>query len=168
MVCVEWLEDGATVSTSQLERFACSNPAIIKLRTKLTPSLSSVGGITSAPSIDITTFPFTAGVTEEQDAVVRNALSRMKEGVLAELPEELRPPYWLMSTWDSRPIVSHPESPTGKSQLSIVVVGWQSTAQHYEIWKLTDFRSEYIVPVKAHMLPYPEGIGMKHVQFKMI
>ncbi|KAH7230026.1 hypothetical protein B0J15DRAFT_473190 [Fusarium solani] len=139
----EWSDDKATVSTSGLESMACPNPAIVKLRTKFTPSLSSVGGITSAPVVYITTMSFVAGVAAEEDAEI-------------------------MSTWDSRPVVAHPDSRTGESLLSILMVGWQSAEQHYEIWKWSDFRAAYIGPVKAHMLSYPEGIGMKHVPFTLV
>ncbi|KAJ3461086.1 hypothetical protein MRS44_011953 [Fusarium solani] len=75
----EWSDDKATVSTSGLESMACPNPAIVKLRTKFTPSLSSVGGITSAPVVYITTMSFVAGVAAEEDAEVRKALQKMRE-----------------------------------------------------------------------------------------
>ncbi|KAJ4202385.1 hypothetical protein NW759_015371 [Fusarium solani] len=90
---VEWSDDKATVSTSGLESMACPNPAIVKLRTKFTPSLSSVGGITSAPVVDITTMSFVAGVAAEEDAEVRKALEKMREGALTKLPEHLTPSY---------------------------------------------------------------------------
>jgi hypothetical protein len=89
----EWSDDKATVSTSGLESMACPNPAIVKLRTKFTPSLSSVGGITSAPVVDITTMSFVAGVAAEEDAEVRKALEKMREGALTKLPEHLTPSY---------------------------------------------------------------------------
>ncbi|RKL26370.1 hypothetical protein BFJ72_g13766 [Fusarium proliferatum] len=165
---IEWLNEDSTMSTTELKNLACPHPAIVKLRTKLTPTLSSVGGITSAPIVDLTTMPFVAGLSVEDDAGTREALSTMREAVLNKLPENLAPSYWLMSTWDTRPVVSHPVSPTGQSVLSVLVVGWQSTQQHYDIWKLADFRSKYIGPVKAKMLSYPEGIGMKHIAFNLI
>ncbi|KAF9769935.1 hypothetical protein IL306_012574 [Fusarium sp. DS 682] len=165
---IEWSNEDAAISTSNLESLACPNPAIVKLRTKLTPPLSSVGGITSTPVVDVTTMPFVAGTTAEEDASVREALSTMREAVLTKLPKHLAPSYWVMSTWDTRPVVPHLDSPTGQSLLSILVVGWQSTEQHYEVWKWSDFRPKYVGPVKAKMLSYPEGIGMKHVSFKLI
>ncbi|KAG4261442.1 hypothetical protein FPRO03_11459 [Fusarium proliferatum] len=165
---IEWLNEDSSISTTELKNLACPSPAIVKLRTKLTPTLSSVGGIQSAPIVDLTTMPFVAGMSVEDDAGTREVLSTMREAVLNKLPEDMAPSYWLMSTWDTRPVVSHPESPTGQSVLSILVVGWQSTQQHYDIWKLTDFRSKYIGPVKAKMLSYPEGIGMKHIAFNLI
>ncbi|KAF5699248.1 hypothetical protein FMUND_14849 [Fusarium mundagurra] len=165
---LEWSNEDSTISINELENLACPSPAIVKLRTNLTPTLSSVGGINSAPIVDLTTMPFVAGVSVEDDAGTREVLSTMREAVLNKLPEDLAPSYWVMSTWDTRPVVPHPESPTGQSILSVLVVGWQSTQQHYNIWKLQDFRSKYIGPVKAKMLSYPEGIGMKHIAFNLI
>ncbi|CZR43884.1 uncharacterized protein FPRO_13692 [Fusarium proliferatum ET1] len=165
---LEWSNEESTISTTELKTLACPSPAIVKLRTKLTPTLSSVGGIKSAPMVDLTTMPFVAGLSVEDDAGTREVLNTMREAVLNKLPEDLAPSYWLMSTWDTRPVVSHPESPTGRSVLSILVVGWHSTQQHYDIWKLPDFRSTYIGPVKAKMLSYPEGLGMKHIAFNLI
>ncbi|KAF4420533.1 hypothetical protein FACUT_11156 [Fusarium acutatum] len=152
----------------KLMKYACPSPAIVKLRTKLAPTLSSVGGITSAPIVDLTTMPFVAGMSVEDDIGTRKVLTTMREAVLNKLPENLAASYWVMSTWDTRPVVPHPESPTGQTILSVLVVGWQSTQQHYDIWKLQDFRSKYIGPVKAKMLSYPEGIGMKHIAFNLI
>ncbi|KAL9560686.1 hypothetical protein ACKAV7_015177 [Fusarium commune] len=165
---IEWSNEDSTISTNELKNLACPSPVIIKLRTKLTPTLSSVGGINSAPIVDLTTMPFVAGMSVEDDAGTREVLNTMREAVLNKLPEDLAPSYWVMSTWDTRPVVPHPESPTGQSVLSVLVVGWQSTQQHYNIWKLPDFRSTYIGPVKAKMLSYPEGIGMKHIAFNLI
>ncbi|KAF5625176.1 uncharacterized protein FTJAE_10073 [Fusarium tjaetaba] len=132
--------------------------AIVKLRTILTPTLSSVGGINATPIVDLTTMPFVAGLSVDDDAGVREVLSTMREAVLNKLPKELAPSYWVMSTWDTRPVVPHRESPTAQSILSVLVVGWQSTQQHYDVWKFQDFRSKYIGPVKAKMLSYPEGL----------
>ncbi|KAL5590073.1 hypothetical protein FOVSG1_011940 [Fusarium oxysporum f. sp. vasinfectum] len=165
---IEWSNEEATISTSILERWASPSPAIVRLRTKLTPSLSSVGGIMSTPCVDVTTMPFVAGTTEEEDSSVREALSTMREAVLNKLPKDLAASYWVMSTWDTRPIVPHPDSPTGRSLLSVLVVGWQSVQQHYDVWKYSDFRSTYIGPVKAKMLSYPEGLGMTHISLKLI
>ncbi|KAG9502149.1 hypothetical protein J7337_004974 [Fusarium musae] len=168
VLVIEWSNEDSTMSTNELENLACPTPAIVKLRTTLTPTLSSVGGIKSAPVVDITTMPFVAGMSVEDDTGTREVLSTMREAVLNKLPEDLKPSYWVMSTWDTRPVVPHPESPTGQSMLYVLVVGWQSTQQHYNIWKFEDFRSKYIGPVKAKMLSYPEGIGMKHIAFNLI
>ncbi|KAF4334035.1 hypothetical protein FBEOM_12164 [Fusarium beomiforme] len=153
----EWSNEKASISTSNLKRFACPSPGIVKLRTRLTPSLSSVGGILSAPIVDVTTMPFVGGTTEEEDASVREVLSTMREAVLNKLPEHLAPSYWLMSTWETRPVVPHPDSPTGQSLLSILVVGWQSTQQHYDVWKWSDFRPRIITGAG-------NGIGLAIVQ----
>ncbi|KAF5725012.1 hypothetical protein FMUND_250 [Fusarium mundagurra] len=136
---LEWSNEDSTISINELENLACPSPAIVKLRTNLTPTLSSVGGINSAPIVDLTTMPFVAGMSVEDDASTREVLSTMREAVLNKLPEDLAPSYWVMSTWDTRPVVPHPESPTGQN-----------------------FRSKYIGPVKAKMLSYPEGI-VSHV-----
>ncbi|PNP76445.1 hypothetical protein FNYG_10231 [Fusarium nygamai] len=165
---IEWSNEDSTISVNELENLACPSPAIVKLRTILTPTLSSVGGINAAPIVDLTTMPFVAGLSVDDDAGTREVLSTMREAVLNKLPKDLAPSYWVMSTWDTRPVVPHPESPTGQSVLSVLVVGWQSTQQHYDIWKLQDFRSKYIGPVKAKMLSYPAGIGMKHIAFNLI
>lgn len=125
-----------------------------------------MGGISATPVVDVAPMAFTAGTTEEQDAQVREALEGMKHAVLTKLPDHLRPSYWCMSTWDSRPVLPHPKSPTGKTLLSIVVVGWESVEQHHKVWEYGDFRATYIGPVKAHMLEYLPGLKMIHAAFK--
>jgi hypothetical protein len=139
-------------------------PEIVKLRAQLTPSLSSVGGINSCPVTDITTMIFpTSAPTEDVVKVVE----AMKEVVTRKIPENLRPSYYCLTTPETYPVIEHPDSPTGKAVVNIAVVGWESRDQHYAIWKTPEFE-EVIPPVRALMLPYSPGIGMKHTPFKVL
>lgn len=160
----EWANGNTTVSTEHLRPFMKRTPEIVKLRAQLTPSLLSVGGINSSPITDITTIIFsTSTPTEDVVKVVED----MKEGVTQKIPENLRPSYYCVTAPHAYPIIEHPDSPTGKAVVNVVVVGWESSDQHYAIWKTPEFK-EVIPPVRALMLPYAPGIGMKHTPFQML
>lgn len=149
----------------ELRLIALSDPEVVAIRTRMSPSLASIGGIAATPITDITTLTFPVPPRPNDDQAIRKAVLGMQHGVTQELPPHLTPPYFCRSTWESRPVVRNPNSPTGESILSVVMVGWQSTQQHYDIWEQGDFRKTYIGPVKSHMVPYAPGLGMKHIRF---
>lgn len=163
----EWADDKETASVDDLRPLAKSGPELIKLRTRLTPLLSSVGGIMSAPIVDVTPLTFVSDETPEERLKTLATIEMMRSCVMEKVPDELRPSFYCLSNPDCCPVVTSPESPTGKAIAHVAVVGWQSTQQHHDVWKTDEFK-QMIPKVRERLLPWPPGLGIKHMSFRMI
>ncbi|KIW87269.1 uncharacterized protein Z519_12172 [Cladophialophora bantiana CBS 173.52] len=163
----EWSIDNATMNVEGLASLTKRSPEMVKIRTVLQPSLSEVGGLQATPCIDVTTLTFKGNSTEQERATDLVAVQRMKRCVTQDVATDVQPRFYCLSRPDTFPEVASSESPSGKADLCVAVVGWTSRQQHYDMWKTEEFKA-LIPSVRERLLPYPPGVGMKHTTFNLV
>lgn len=91
----------------------------------------------------------------------------MKKCVTQDVPSDVRASFYSLSTIDTFPEVTLNEVSAEKADVCVAVVGWTSRQQHLDVWKTDEFKA--MIPlVRSRLLPYPPGMGMKHVSFNII
>lgn len=139
----------------------------MKVRTNLQPPLSEVGGLNASPCVDVTTLTFKSASSKQERDDVWALIQQMKKCVTQDVPSDVRASFYSLSTIDTFPEVTLNEVSAEKADVCVAVVGWTSRQQHLDVWKTDEFKA--MIPlVRSRLLPYPPGMGMKHVSFNII
>jgi hypothetical protein len=163
----EWSNDSATINSDDLAIFTESPNEVQKLKTCLQPSLSQIGGLTSASCVEVTPLSLKGNSTELERAVDMQAISDLKRCVRQDIPSEVQSTFFCLSTPDTLPEVPSKESPSGSVDFCVAVVGWKSLQQHHEMWKTEQFKG--VIPsVLGRLAPTPAGLEMSHAAYTSI
>lgn len=119
------------------------------------------------PCTEIVFMPFRSDMSAEELLELRRDLKAFRHALLETLPKELRPLSWSETSFDHPVFLSHSNSPSGSAMLHSVVVGWRNIEHHKAVGKTKEFLNA-ILPIRQRLLPFIEGLEMKHITFSQL
>ncbi|EEP76164.1 predicted protein [Uncinocarpus reesii 1704] len=159
---LEWKDNTGCVPLSMFAPVLDPETQPIAFHTTLTPPLNDI--LTTAPVIELAVLAFPKDINPPERTALNNDLINFRSTCL-QLTDS-KPPSAFSMGWVERPgSVPHQDSKSGRAQLIVLVVGWESREQHEEVRKTTGFGNS-IAPIRERMLPAIKALQMRHVKFK--
>lgn len=162
--CIEWKDNTGCVPLSLFSSIIEPDTHPITFHTTLTPPLNDM--LTTAPVIELAVLAFPKDLSPPDKTSLNHSMINLRSTCLQL--KESKPPSAFSLGWVERPgSVPHQDSKSGKAQLMVFVVGWESREQHEELRKTEGF-SKAIAPIRKMMLPSMDILKMRHVRFTTV
>ncbi|EAS35711.3 uncharacterized protein CIMG_01065 [Coccidioides immitis RS] len=161
---IEWNDTTGCVPLSLLAPIIEPDTTPIALHTTLTPPPN--GLFTNASVIELAVLAFPHDLSPPERTSLNNNLINFRS-ICLQLRESEPPSAFLMG-WVERPgSVPHQGSESGKAQLVVFVVEWESKEQHEMARKAAEF-DRSIAPIREKMLPPINILQMRHVKLQPV
>jgi hypothetical protein len=144
-------------------------PGIINLFATLAPPIStSSDTLTSHTVTELAPVAFPSTLSPQDQPEWHQDWISLRSVLMEKLPDpRIRAKAFSMGYVERPAVLEHPDSPSGKAVLYMVVVGWDSVEQHHA-WIGTEEFKNAIRPVSEKSLPFVKGLEMRHVRFRKV
>lgn len=166
----EWADSSHSVSIDCLQPFVDpSSPQVIALFANLNPPpMTTSGTLADNPVTELAALAVPSTLTPAEQTKWHEDIVAFRSALMEKVSQkDIRPLTWSTGYVERPATFDHPQSPSGKAQVYLLAVGWESKEKHLAARETQEF-ADTIQPLRKKTLPPVKGLEMRHVRFRKV